>query len=109
MGGDCIGSALVKLSTGVDFVKAVIDVALGQKPDSEITAHNTAAIRYVFTKKDIDVLESIKQDNRIEIIEENRIELPDHDVVDSSTRSGYFIFRSTEREPVVHFVSLPRD
>lgn len=30
MGGDCIGSDLVQLSTGVDFVKAVIDVALGK-------------------------------------------------------------------------------
>lgn len=30
MGGDCIGSDLVQLSTGVDFVKAVINVALGE-------------------------------------------------------------------------------
>lgn len=109
MGGDCIGSSLVRLSTGVDFVKAVIDVALGQEPVTDITEHNSAAIRYIFTQKDLDVLRSIKNDERIEIVEENRVELPDHDVVDSSTRSGYFIFRSAEREPVLHYVSLPRD
>ena len=109
MGGDCIGSSLVRLSTGVDFVKAVIDVALGQEPDADITEHNVAAIRYVFTQKDIDILQSIRNTDTIELIEENRIELPDHDVVDSSSRSGYFIFRSKEREPVAHFVSLPKD
>ena len=33
MGGDFIGSNLVAMSTGIDFVKAVIQVALGQEPD----------------------------------------------------------------------------
>ena len=33
MGGDCIGSDLVQISTGYDFVKMVIDIALGNKPD----------------------------------------------------------------------------
>mgnify|MGYP006923465691 CR=1 FL=1 len=33
MGGDCIGSDLVQISTGYDFLKMVIDVALGNKPD----------------------------------------------------------------------------
>lgn len=32
MGGDFIGSHLVEMSTGIDFVKAVIQVALGQPP-----------------------------------------------------------------------------
>lgn len=33
MGGDFIGSNLVEMSSGIDFVKAVIHVALGQPPD----------------------------------------------------------------------------
>ena len=33
MGGDCIGSDLVKYSTGIDYLKAVIDVACGNEPD----------------------------------------------------------------------------
>ena len=31
MGGDFIGSNLVQLSTGIDFVKAVIDISLGRR------------------------------------------------------------------------------
>lgn len=33
MGGDCIGSDLVQISTGYDFLKMVIDVSIGKKPD----------------------------------------------------------------------------
>ena len=35
MGGDCIGSDLVRLSTGVDYVRGVIDVACGKAPSYE--------------------------------------------------------------------------
>ena len=38
MGGDCIGSSLVELSTGIDFVRAVIEIALGKKARFEETA-----------------------------------------------------------------------
>jgi biotin carboxylase len=33
MGGDCIGSHLVHISTGYDFVGMVIDIACGKEPD----------------------------------------------------------------------------
>lgn len=33
MGGDCIGSELVRYSTGYDFVKMVIQIACGTEPD----------------------------------------------------------------------------
>ena len=36
MGGDCIGSDLVKISTGYNYLKMVIDVAMGNKPNFEI-------------------------------------------------------------------------
>jgi biotin carboxylase len=32
MGGDCIGTDLVQISTGYDYVKMTIDVALGKEP-----------------------------------------------------------------------------
>ena len=47
MGGDYIATALVPLSTGVDMVKATIDVALGNKPDIESRLHCASAIRYI--------------------------------------------------------------
>ncbi len=47
MGGDYIGSDLVELSTGFDFVKAVIEVSLGAKPEISITKNNFSGVCYV--------------------------------------------------------------
>ena len=47
MGGDNITTALVPLSTGIDMVKATIDVALGNQPDIEPSLHCASAIRYI--------------------------------------------------------------
>lgn len=46
MGGDCITTHLVPLSTGIDMIKATIDVALGLKPDITPKFHKGSAIRY---------------------------------------------------------------
>jgi len=46
MGGDCITTHLVPLSTGIDMVGATIDVACGQKPDITPKFNKGAAIRY---------------------------------------------------------------
>lgn len=47
MGGDNITTALVPLSTGIDMVKATIDVALGNPPDIEPKCRCGSAIRYL--------------------------------------------------------------
>lgn len=47
MGGDNITTALVPLSTGIDMVKATIEVALGNPPDIEPKCHCSSAIRYL--------------------------------------------------------------
>lgn len=46
MGGDCITTHLVPLSTGVDMIKATIDVSLGLKPDLSPKFNKGAAIRF---------------------------------------------------------------
>lgn len=46
MGGDNITTGLVPLSTGIDMVKATIEVALGNRPDIAPTLHCGSAIRY---------------------------------------------------------------
>jgi len=46
LGGDCITTHLVPLSTGIDMVKAVIQMALGEKPNLEKKIDKGAAIRY---------------------------------------------------------------
>ena len=53
MGGDCIGSDLVQLSTGYDFVRMVIQVDCGIEPDFSIvgTPHPVES-RFILSKED---------------------------------------------------------
>jgi biotin carboxylase len=46
LGGDCITTHLVPLSTGVDMVRCSIDIALGNTPDITAKYQKGAAIRY---------------------------------------------------------------
>ncbi len=46
MGGDCIATHLVPLSTGVDMVKSAILIALGETPDVSPSVNRGSAIRY---------------------------------------------------------------
>ncbi len=46
LGGGCITSHLVPLSTGVDMIEACIKIALGEKPDIEPKYSAGAAIRF---------------------------------------------------------------
>ena len=46
MGGDCITTHLVPLSTGVDMIKATMDICLGQTPDIEPRFQKGSAIRF---------------------------------------------------------------
>ena len=47
LGGDRISTHLTPLSTGVDLVRAVIDVALGREPDLQFRFNRGSAIRYL--------------------------------------------------------------
>ena len=47
MGGDCITTHLVPLSTGINMIKANIDIALGNPPSLTASQSRGAAIRYV--------------------------------------------------------------
>jgi predicted ATP-grasp superfamily ATP-dependent carboligase len=93
MGGDCIGSDLVYLSTGNDFVKMVIDVACGNKPESIKESYSRKAeIRFIFTQNDLDELEEIKKTNPYSIYRISDLELENlGNTTDSSSRVGYFI------------------
>ncbi len=47
MGGDCITTHLVPLSTGIDMVKATIQIALGETLDIEAKFEKGSAIRFL--------------------------------------------------------------
>lgn len=92
MGGDCIGSDLVELSTGVDFVKSVIQVSLGVKPEIQKSEQpRAAAIRFIFDQRDIDALALLKKEHPKLLVREDVKQLTGEEVVDSSTRYGYFL------------------
>ena len=97
MGGDCIGSSLIQLSTGYDFVGAVIDVALGQKPEMPAAKlYCNAAIRFVFNEEDKAVLHKL-QTNAPELLQYvSPIDDDNHAIIDSGSRYGFFIIASDE-------------
>ncbi len=53
LGGDCITTHLVPLSTGVNMVECCIRIALGEKPDCSIKKYKGSAIRYLPSHKGI--------------------------------------------------------
>lgn len=93
MGGDCIGSDLVRLSTGYDFVKMVIDTACGDPIDLAVGEHySEASIHFIFDKNDMEDLEKLRREApdsiyRISEIDEARF----GKASDSSSRAGYYI------------------
>ena len=93
MGGDCIGSDLVPLSTGVDYVRAVIDVACGAEPDLTPAGDGcVSAVRFLFSKADLDALERIRRENPEALYRVSEIlPIDGHEIRDSSTRYGYYI------------------
>ncbi|MBQ9516673.1 MAG: ATP-grasp domain-containing protein [Eubacterium sp.] len=94
MGGDCIGSDLVHLSTGNDFVKMVIDVAVGNKIILNPSNDDYAEIKFLFNREDIDIMNTLLKDPSHDIV---RISDMDYSHIgkttDSSTRLGYYIWK----------------
>lgn len=65
LGGDCITTHLVPLSTGVNMVECSIRIALGEKPDLAVKWQKGSAIRYLKTGtgivKEISGIEEIER------------------------------------------------
>lgn len=93
MGGDCIGSDLVYLSTGYDFLEMVVDVACGREP--KIVRKNeprSAEIRFLFNEEDVDKMRAYEREHPEEIYRISEIDASHMGrVVDSATRAGYYI------------------
>ena len=93
MGGDCIGSDLVYLSTGMDYMAMVVDVACGRAPDFALRrAPAAASIRFIFTQQDREELSRLERaaPETIWRAECDDAHLADS-VTDSSNRHGYWI------------------
>lgn len=95
MGGDCIGSDLVRYSTGFDFVKMVIDVACGKKPDfTRVYDPHPAAVKFIFSLEDLEAFETLYREHPERILQVVYLH-PENigKTTDSSNRAGCYIYR----------------
>lgn len=100
MGGDCIGSHLVPLSTGQDFVKMVIQTAVGEKPEiSEKPLGKVSAIRFIFNQDDAKRLTLLKEKypEVLRLVQEPE-GIGEHPITDSGSRYGFYIMQADSRE-----------
>ncbi len=93
MGGDCIGSDLVRYSTGYDYLKMVIQTACGEVPDFTKDKDTVSAESlFIFSQADLDELERLRREEpqnllRIADLHPERIGA----ITDSSNRAGCYI------------------
>lgn len=91
MGGDCIGTDLVELSTGYDYLKMVLDVACGNMPNLEKGEHWTEArVEYILNSDDYELYLKLNREGKI--IASYGIDNEfGEEIKDSSMRHGYYI------------------
>lgn len=97
MGGDFIGSDLVQLSTGYDFLKGVIDVALGQFTEPALTENKCSGV--YFLCKETEYLLPIFT-KAMQMPEIKKFEISSQylkNVTCSADRCGYMIYQSDKK------------
>ena len=93
MGGDCIGSDLVRYSTGYDYIKMVIDIACGQAPSFKKVCRPVAVeIRYIITREDLYKFQELQKKCPNKILKIIDF-CPENigKITDSSNRAGCYI------------------
>lgn len=97
MGGDFIGSHLVQLSTGYDFLQGVIEVALGSFNPPVVTGHHYSGV--YFLSEETKWLRPIIDNwhNYPEIVEAKITNTKLQRIECSGDRSGYFIYKSDKK------------
>lgn len=99
MGGDFIGSDLVYLSTGFDFLKAVIDIALDQF-DGKVkkNVNNFSGVYFLSenTKKLLPFF-THSENLEFEIVKKEILNQELKQIHSSNDRSGYLIYRSSKK------------
>ncbi len=93
MGGDCIGSDLVRLSTGYDFLKMVIDCAVGVEPCLvPCEAHKKAEIQFIYSNDDIKKMNAKLNESGVCLWRTSeKMDVGTEKVTDSSSRYGFYI------------------
>lgn len=96
MGGDFIGSDLVQLSTGYDFMKGVIDVALGRFEEPAFGDHCYAGV-YFLCEETKHLQKTIQESSIPQIVRAEVTETELREVSCSADRSGYLIYQDNKK------------
>lgn len=93
MGGDCIGSDLVPLSTGYDYMGMVISIGCGKAPSFEkISTPKDAKIKYIITSNDLNEFERLRKESPEKIVRYSNIKpITGKEIQKSADRPGYYI------------------
>lgn len=98
MGGDFIGSDLVRLSTGYDFLEGVIDVALGRFTPPVTRAAGHAGVRFLLPARAGLVREVVDHTADFDEVVRAEVQVRAGEEVapvrESAGRRGYFMYRS---------------
>lgn len=97
MGGDYISSDLVKLSTGYDFVKGVLEVATGRFIEPLFGAPHCSGVYFLCEETQDRVLPFIQNKDKYHFIFDADIWGEVKQVTCNSDRGGFFIYQSDRR------------
>jgi biotin carboxylase len=92
MGGDFIGSHLVALSTGYDFLKGVIEIALGTFNPIEYVSKNHSGV-YFLCKETEQLKPFFEMKNQFDV-EKKITNATLKNITNSNERSGYLIYKN---------------
>lgn len=100
MGGDFIGSDLVPLSTGVDYIKLVIDIALNNQPVLPLVKlKDTCAIKFICNSKDYETLKILEEKYSSKIYSKSHnVKVDNIKISNSSDRYGWIILKNIDNE-----------
>lgn len=95
MGGDCIGSDLVRYSTGIDYVRAVIQVACNEEPDlTPVCESQAVMVKFLIDEMDMNEFQKIRKsenDSILQIVDYHPERIGK--MTDSSNRAGCYIIK----------------
>lgn len=94
MGGDFIGSDLVRLSTGYDFLEGIVEVAMGEFHEPQLKEHHYSGVYFLSEEtKHLKPIIEHWQDYQ-EIVEADITDSQLHHIECSGDRSGYLIYQA---------------
>lgn len=97
MGGDFIGSDLVRLSTGYDFVRGVIEVALGQFVNPVFSLKKHSGVYFLCRETEWLLKCLSNADNMPEVVQYDITDEELRNVTCSADRSGYLIYQADNK------------